>query len=171
MYLDENRWRIRKEIPMDDENNIGSVTAVPQADAEVKTPTTKKQRSPRRQKITGKLARAASEVTAVKAPTAKRRRYSQMERLEKLQLIETQVSEGTRMLKDAIKSAGIPKQTYYQWKRAIGSADQRGEKAFPTDDELADLVQLKQENQRLRKILAEKLRAENAELRKLIGFN
>ncbi|PDT41633.1 transcriptional regulator, partial [Sinorhizobium fredii] len=36
---------------------------------------------------------------------------------------------------------------------------------------LADLVQLEEENQRLRKRLAEKLRAENAELRKRLGLD
>ncbi|MQV38422.1 transcriptional regulator, partial [Sinorhizobium meliloti] len=34
---------------------------------------------------------------------------------------------------------------------------------------LAALVELEEENQRLRKMLAEKLRAENAELRKRLG--
>jgi putative transposase len=38
-------------------------------------------------------------------------------------------------------------------------------------DELADLVQLEQENLRLRKVLAEKLRAENADLRKRLGLS
>lgn len=41
---------------------------------------------------------------------------------------------------------------------------------MPVGDELADLVQLEEENQRLRKRLAEKLRAENAELRKRLGL-
>jgi putative transposase len=47
---------------------------------------------------------------------------------------------------------------------------QRDEKPLAAGDELADLVQLEKENQRLRKILAEKLRAENAELRKRLGL-
>lgn len=38
-------------------------------------------------------------------------------------------------------------------------------------DEMADLLQLEQENQRLRKLLAEKLRAENAELRRRLNLN
>ena len=33
-------------------------------------------------------------------------------------------------------------------------------------DEMADLLQLEEENQRLRKLLAENLRSENADLRK-----
>ncbi|MBY5357693.1 transcriptional regulator [Rhizobium leguminosarum] len=38
-------------------------------------------------------------------------------------------------------------------------------------DEIADLLQLEEENQRLRKLLAEKLRAENANLRKRLGLD
>jgi len=42
--------------------------------------------------------------------------------------------------------------------------------AAPSDD-FADLMQLEAENQKLRKSLAEKLRAENADLRKKLGLN
>lgn len=38
-------------------------------------------------------------------------------------------------------------------------------------DEITDLLQLEEENARLRKALAEKLRAENADLRKRLGRN
>ncbi|MGO8377703.1 transcriptional regulator [Rhizobium ruizarguesonis] len=38
-------------------------------------------------------------------------------------------------------------------------------------DEMADLLQLEEENQRLRKLLAEKLRAENADLRKRLKLD
>ena len=38
-------------------------------------------------------------------------------------------------------------------------------------DEMADLLQLEEENQRLRKLLAEKLRAENADLRKRLNLD
>ncbi|PCK76873.1 transcriptional regulator [Rhizobium sophoriradicis] len=38
-------------------------------------------------------------------------------------------------------------------------------------DEMADLLQLEEENQRLRKLLAEKLRAENADLRKKLKLD
>ncbi|ARQ13464.1 transcriptional regulator SyrB protein (plasmid) [Rhizobium etli] len=38
-------------------------------------------------------------------------------------------------------------------------------------DEMADLLQLEGENQRLRKLLAEKLRAENADLRKRLKLD
>ncbi|WEX79733.1 transposase (plasmid) [Sinorhizobium numidicum] len=152
---------------MADESNAGPVAATTAAtDAEVKVPTAKKRRSPRPQK-------AASEPAQSKTPAAKRRGYTEQEKSEKLKLIETQLSEGNT-LKDAIKSAGISEQTYYHWKgaaRPVEQKDTNGAKPLPAGDELADLVQLEEENQRLRKLLAEKLRAENAELRKRLGLD
>uniref|UniRef100_UPI003F49ACE3 SyrB-like regulator n=1 Tax=Ensifer adhaerens TaxID=106592 RepID=UPI003F49ACE3 len=44
------------------------------------------------------------------------------------------------------------------------------EAPVPGLDEIADLLQLEKENARLRKALAEKLRAENADLRKRLGL-
>ena len=153
---------------MADESNTGPITAAV-ADAEVKEPTVKKRRSPRLQK-------AASEPAQSKTPAAKRRGYSEQEKSEKLKLIETQVSEGST-LKDAIKSAAISEQTYYQWKGAAKPVKQKDTKGIKSTksvpfagDELADLVQLEEENQRLRNLLAEKLRTENAELRKRLGL-
>ncbi|MGH0348834.1 transposase [Sinorhizobium meliloti] len=151
---------------MADESNAGPVGAAAATDAEVKAPTAKKRRSPRPQK-------AASEPAQSKTPAAKRRAYTEQEKSEKLREIATQVSDGST-LKDAIKSAGISEQTYYHWKGAAKPAEQKdttGTKPLPAGDELADLVQLEEENQRLRKLLAEKLRAENAELRKRLGLD
>ncbi|RVG22548.1 transcriptional regulator [Sinorhizobium meliloti] len=150
---------------MADESNTGPVAAAVAADAEVKVPTAKKLRSPRPQK-------AAAEPAQPKAPAAKPRRYSEQERNDKLKLIETQVSEGT--LKNAIQSAGISEQTYYHWKGAAKISAQKDDKTtepLPAGDELADLVELEEENQKLRKRLAEKLRGENAELRKRLGLD
>ncbi|YCI06013.1 transposase (plasmid) [Ensifer sp. D2-11] len=151
---------------MADESNAGPVAAAVATDAEVKAPTAKKKRSPRPPK-------AAPESAQSKGPVAKRRGYTEQEKSEKLKLIETQVIEGDT-LKDAIKSVGISEQTYYHWKGAAKPVKQRDTKStnpLPDGDELADLVQLEEENQRLRKRLAEKLRAENAELRKRLGLD
>ncbi|MBM7046051.1 transposase [Rhizobium lusitanum] len=158
---------------MADESNTGPLAAVAGTEAEVKTPKAKKQRAPRRQKAVAVPVQAEAKATAAKspAPAAKPRRYSEQERGEKLKLIGTQVTGGTSTLRDAIKNAGISEQTYYQWKRAAKAVDQKGEKPVPVSNGLADLVQLEEENQRLRKILAEKLRAENAELRKRLGLD
>ncbi|MDX0537429.1 transposase [Sinorhizobium medicae] len=151
---------------MADESNAGPVDAAVATDAEVKAPTAKKRRSrpPRK---------AASGPAQSTPPAAKRRGYSEQEKSEKLKQIETQVSDGNT-LKTAIKSAGISEQTYYHWKGAAKPAVQKGTKdpgALPAGDELAALVELEEENQRLRKLLAEQLRAENAELRKRLGLD
>ncbi|KQU89507.1 hypothetical protein ASD00_27030 [Ensifer sp. Root31] len=51
------------------------------------------------------------------------------------------------------------------------ATNQSVEKPAPALDEFADLLQLEEENARLRKALAEKLRAENADLRKRLGLD
>ncbi|MBP2238892.1 putative transposase [Sinorhizobium kostiense] len=148
---------------MADESNTGPVAAS-EAAAETKAPTAKKQRSPRRQKAT-------EQVKESKATAAKAKKYSEQERSDKLKLIETEVAQRDSTLKDAIKRAGISEQTYYQWKRAAKPVEQKAATPVPAGDELADLVQLEKENQRLRNLLAEKLRTENAELRKRLGMD
>ncbi|SDA93596.1 hypothetical protein [Sinorhizobium sp. NFACC03] len=63
--------------------------------------------------------------------------------------------------------------------RAKGVAKATGKRSASTSsaeapvsalDEIADLLQLEEENARLRKTLAEKLRTENADLRKRLGL-
>ncbi|AUX79470.1 transposase [Sinorhizobium fredii] len=154
---------------MSDESNTGAMTAAVETTAEANPRVTKKPRSPQRRKAAAEPAQDKS-----KASAAKSRRYGAQERAEKLKLIETEISEGKSTLKDAIKSAGISEQTYYQWKRAAEPVEQKtvqGTTSAPDGDEFADLVQLEQENQRLRKLLAEKLRSENADLRKKLGLD
>jgi putative transposase len=163
----------KEETLMADETNTGPLAAVTGIEAEVKTPKVKKPRAPRRQKAVATPVQAEAKATDATSavPAAKPRRYSEQERGEKLKLIGTQVAGGTSTLRDAIKNAGISEQTYYQWKRTVKAVDQGGDKPVSVGNGLADLVQLEEENQRLRKILAEKLRAENAELRKRLGLD
>jgi putative transposase len=156
---------------MADENNIEPIAPAAGTDAEVKAPAAKKLRSPGRQKTPVEPVRTAPKAAAAKSQTSNHRNYSAEERNAKLELIGTQISEGASTLKDAIKSAGISEQTYYKWKRTMKPVEQTEAKHVPIDDEIADLVQLEEENKRLRKILAEKLRAENAELRKRLGLD
>lgn len=160
----QNHMRLREELQMADESKAGPFATI-EANAGTKSPTAKKRRSPRLQKA------AAEQVRDSKGTAAKPRRYSDQEKNDKLKLIETQVAERKSTLKDAIKSAGISEQTYYQWKRAAKPVDQKDDKTRPAGDELADLVQLEKENSRLRQLLADKLRAENAELRKRLGLD
>jgi hypothetical protein len=56
-------------------------------------------------------------------------------------------------------------------KRARKNEQAASVEATSAGDEMADLLQLEEENQRLRKLLAEKLRAENADLRKKLKLD
>jgi hypothetical protein len=91
----------------------------------------------------------------------KRKIYSEKERAQILAQIETSIGRGAS-IKSAVGQTGISEQTYYQWKKAA-------EAAAPADD-LRDLLALEEENKRLKKQLAERLRQENAELRKKLGL-
>ncbi len=67
-----------------------------------------------------------------------------------------QASGGSGTLKDAIKKAGISEQTYYLWKRAAKPVQQAEQKSVAAVDAFEDLIQLEEENLKLRKALAEK---------------
>jgi putative transposase len=134
-----------------------------------------KKKAPKPKKATGQQGRTArtraaksgkqapsSEAAASLTVRTVRKIYSGKERAQKLGEIEKQTGRGDN-IKDAIKKAGISEQTYYQWKKAAGQA--------PGGDELKDLVKLEEENVRLKKLLADRLRKENAELRKKLGLS
>lgn len=156
---------------MADENNVEPVTVVAGTDPEVKASTATKQRLSRRQKIPVKPVRAAPPAVAPSPQPSRAKSYSAEERVAKLKVIGEQVGEGISTLRDAVKAAGISEQTYYNWKRTANSIERTDTRPLVADDELADLFQLEQENVRLRKILAEKLRAENAQLRRRLGLD
>ncbi|MGO7172173.1 transposase [Rhizobium leguminosarum] len=141
---------------MVDENSTG---AIARTVTEGKAPVTKI-RSPT---TASESFETVSSASGAKSGTVRRSRFSAQERTKKLKLIEEQAAEGSSTLKEAIKRAGISEQTYYNWKRVWKTAS--------VIDESTDVAQLEEENQRLRKILAEKLRAENAELRKRLGLD
>jgi len=111
-----------------------------------------------------KPGKPASSAEAVASPTVRtaRKIYSEKERAQKLSEIEKQTGRG-ESTKAAVKKAGISEQTYYQWKKAAGQA--------PQSDELKDLLKLEEENARLKKLLADRLRKENAELKKKLGLS
>lgn len=102
-----------------------------------------------------------SETVSPARDKAVRRAYSEKERTQKLGQIEKSIGRGAS-IRNATKQAGISEQTYYQWKKATASAQEGGE--------LKDLLALEQENARLKKLLAERLRKENAELKKKLGL-
>jgi putative transposase len=158
---------------MADLKEIDPTQAPAETPAKEQTPEVK-EKAPKPRKKTGqrkgalrtraaKSAQQASSSKAVTSPTARtaRKIYSEKERAQKLGEIEKQIGRG-ESIKAAVQKAGISEQTYYQWKKAAGQTTQ--------SDGLKDLVKLEEENARLKKLLADRLRNENAELRKKLGL-
>lgn len=155
---------------MIDKNNAEAAPIVEGGDPEATDAPGRKQRQPRRTKPPTEPVHAASKANTTKLPSTRARTHNEEERAEKLKRIETLISQGASA-KAAIRDAGISEQTYYQWRRAAKPAAEAAKTPAIVDDELAEFVRLDQENKRLRKLLAEKLRAENAELRKRLGLD
>jgi hypothetical protein len=143
---------------MADENDAGSIIATVEADAAAKTPVAKKQRAPRRQKAIAEATVAPSTVEPAKVATGRRKRGAQAGETAP---IETPVANQrkTRAPNKGPRKNSATKQTG----QAAGAS-------VLAIDEIADLIQLEEENKRLRKTLADKLRAENADLRKRLGL-
>lgn len=106
---------------------------------------------------------AATSVASGSPALVKRTRkvYSRQERTQMLGQIEKSIGRG-ESVKSATRQVGISEQTYYQWKKAIVPASEGGD--------LKDLLALEEENKRLKSLLAERLRKENAELKKKLGL-
>ncbi|MBS3652563.1 transposase [Pseudaminobacter sp. 19-2017] len=134
-----------------------------EARAKVETPEVQKQ-TKRAKSPSGPPRRKKSSdlISATQANGARQRQHSEAERAQKISQIEEAISGGAT-LKDASKQAGISTQTYYHWKKAAPPA--------ANGDELKDLLALEQENKRLKTLLAERLRKENAELRRKLGMD
>lgn len=145
----------------DEENQIPPDGAV-KAEAQPAAP----KKASRAKNTTAETTRAGSS----KPAKPRTRSLSYQEKLEKIGQIEAQVAGGAT-LKDAVKSAGISDQTYYQWKKATAqTVTEVPVVSVSVDDELAEFIQLEEENRHLRKLLSEKLRVENADLRKRLGM-
>jgi putative transposase len=138
------------EIAMADETETGAQTDVVASQAPTEAPTPKKQRAPRRSKAEIEAAAAA------KPPKIRQKRTAQAE------------------VVPMSTAATVPAATKKTVAKGPASAKLLSEPAASTapitaSDEMADLLQLEEENKKLRQALAEKLRAENADLRKRLG--
>jgi putative transposase len=142
---------------MADEKIANSNTDAAVTDAPATTPEPKKQRVPRRQKVATEMMGG---VTVAKLPRGRRKR------------IEKSADATTSPAETPVASKRAPKGVIKVDGRKTRS--KRAELSVTTPiaamDEMADLLQLEEENKRLRKTLAEKLRAENADLRKRLGL-
>lgn len=127
-----------------------------------KAPKPKTAKAPSKRPAAKKVAKSVVSAPTP-APARKTRKiYSGKERAQKLGEIEQALGRGDT-IKAATGKAGISEQTYYQWKKA----------AAPTSkgDDLKDLLALEEENKHLKGLLAQRLREENAELKKRLGLS
>lgn len=111
---------------------------------------------------------SASNADTTEPAASKRKKYTPAQRTSILASIEKTIKDGATTLKAALQQFEVSEQTYYNWKNAISKASSTPAAKTARDD-LTTLVALEAENLKLRKELAEKLRAENAELRKRLG--
>ncbi|OWV85976.1 transcriptional regulator [Rhizobium sp. N122] len=120
---------------------------------------------------------SADAPTVVETPIAPKKQRKP--RAKKAAALETASADATAEPAAALAGVGGVKRRGRKTKviEAAPSAKRapvrRAPKAAPTTaiNEMADLLQLEEENQRLRKLLAEKLRAENADLRKRLKLD
>lgn len=164
----EVRQQPRAEHLMADPNEAEPVQIGAEGAAKAKADEVKKAPRPKKAKAQPKRPAAkeaakpmasASE-TPVRAKTP-RKIYSEKERTQMLGQIEKSIGRG-ESVKSATRQAGISEQTYYQWKKTATPASESGD--------LKDLIALEEENKRLKNLLAERLRKENAELKKKLGL-
>lgn len=131
---------------MAEENNTAPAVAADVA-APAETPTVKKTRAPRQKKAAAAPADVTSQAAAAPAESAKTGR-----------------GRGRKASAVAAKPEVAAKAT--RAKRTPKAVVQPQTPAVAVLDEIEDLIKLEEENQRLRKLLAEKLRNENADLRR-----
>ncbi|MEI9401775.1 transposase [Mesorhizobium argentiipisi] len=165
----EHLFKSQTETHMPDPNGSEAVASPSESRAKAEKPKTKGRVAQSRKSKPEKASpsRTNGAVTQPATPdstaTARsgRKIYSAKERAEKLSEMQKSMNSGAT-LKVAAKQAGISEQTYYHWKRASTPA--------PRSDDLKDLVALEEENKRLKTLLAERLRKQNAELKNKLGL-
>lgn len=167
---DRDETQTEQVMPGPDETEVSQAAVESPATQQVrepahKAPRTRKPKAEAKQhaskRATRKAAEPATDVATVSA-RATRKSHSAKERAQKLAQIEKAIA-GRSSIKSAVAKAGISEQTYYLWKKAAAPAQNSGD--------LKDLVALEDENKRLKGLLAERLRKENAELKKRLGLD
>lgn len=141
---------------IDEDATIPAIDDV-DTNAAAPTPEPKKQRKQRQPKVAGDAAASGSSSTALKP--ARKGRSTRAVDTKTVASDQRVASDSKRGV--AGKGVGRPK--------AVRSVVASAAKAEPFLDDMADLIALEMENKRLRQVLSEKLRAENADLRKKLG--
>lgn len=139
---------------MADENDIGASAEIVATDAPAKAP--KKPRVPRTAKSAAESAAPASGDTAVKSKRVYRKKSDLAATEAKPAAVEAPIKAKGPKVAAKTKAAPAP--------------EKKAAAPVAALDDIADLIQLEEENKKLRKSLADKLRAENADLRKRLGL-
>ncbi|MGO6748231.1 SyrB-like regulator [Rhizobium ruizarguesonis] len=140
-------------------HETGASNEVVMTDKPSEMPVAKKQRAPRRSKADIESALAAAAIaTTAKSPKVRKKRAAQAKAASVS--LETP-APATTTKKTQIKGARKTEPVSQLEVPAIAPVT--------ASDEIADLIQLEEENKRLRAALAEKLRAENADPRKRLA--
>lgn len=136
---------------MADETNVTEPTST-EVEAALPTTPEPRRRGPRAKNAASEIAtsNASVEVPAVKKARAKKGSKSVAAEMK------PSARRGGRKAKAAVGEVVPPPQQ---------------DVSLVAGEEMEDLLQLEQENHRLRKLLAEKLRTENADLRKRLGLD
>lgn len=137
---------------MADETTTGNTADGVESETSAVIPAVKKTRAPRRTKAA--MEAAATAPSAVKEKPAKAVRAK---RGSKIAAAKTETA------------VTAPKKTVTAKASSLKASVRENPASADILDGIADLIQLEEENKRLRKQLAEKLRAENADLRKRLG--
>ncbi|WP_245280263.1 SyrB-like regulator [Pseudorhizobium pelagicum] len=148
---------VEKDLPthgedlMAEENNAGVAGDIAQTDVATEVPA-KKQRAPRRQKAAVEASKAA--------PVKRRKRLNQDDK-SSAQPAETAAAA-------PVSAKAAPTRGRSRTPKQVEPTATTPDRAL---DDMADLIQLEEENKRLRKTLADKLRQENADLRKRLNLD
>ncbi|WFU91416.1 hypothetical protein QA644_24985 (plasmid) [Rhizobium sp. CC1099] len=145
---------------MAEETTAAAVTEAPATDS-VATPPVKKQRAPRRPKGVAEASATSSPAASAK-PGRGRRKQTEIT-VEATPNAEKK--RGGRPAKSAAASVKASKPQPASQTPKVQAVD-----AIPAES-IAELLELEAENQRLRQALSDKLRVENADLRKRLGLN
>ncbi|TPI21816.1 transposase [Mesorhizobium sp. B3-2-1] len=165
----EYLFKSQAEINMPDLNGAEAAASPSETAAKAEKQKAKRRVAQSRKSKPGKTSPAQTNGAVAQTPTSGtaaalgsgRKIYSAKERAEKLSEMQKSMNSGAT-LKLAAKQAGISEQTYYHWKRASAPA--------ALSDDLKDLLALEDENKRLKALLAERLRKENADLKMRLGL-
>ena len=148
---------------MADDKDTGATSAV-LAPVPAEVPVVKKQRAPRRSKAEIEATLSTSPTT-VKSPTVRKKRAAPVEAAPAV--VKTPVAKTAKVT--GAKGPGKTKAVSPAKAPVKAPAKAPTKSKVTASDGIADLIQLEAENKKLRKALAEKLRSENADLRKRLG--